>query len=342
MSLEVQRLRKFEALLVAEVVDLKALRAAAWSGVPHQCRSSTWQLLLGYLPPNRTWRESTLERKRREYAEAVPQYFDVSDAERSENHRAMLHQILIDVPRTQPGAKIFRMSVVQRALERILYIWALRHPASGYVQGINDLVTPFYFVFLSERLPKDRPVTEDDLESLSPEELLAAEADAYWCLSKLIDAIQDHYTDAQPGIQRMVYKLQNLVKRIDVPLHTHLEEQGLQFIQFAFRWMNCFLMRELSLDLILRVWDTYLAEYGAASGPSADPTASSDGFAVLHVYACAALLSKYSADLRTMEFQDLVMFLQKLPTTGWSEKDVGELLSLAYVYQSLYSQAHVS
>ena len=36
--------------------------------------------------------------------------------------------------------------------ERILYIWAIRHPASGYVQGINDLVTPFFVVFLSEYL----------------------------------------------------------------------------------------------------------------------------------------------------------------------------------------------
>ncbi|KTG04831.1 hypothetical protein cypCar_00008908, partial [Cyprinus carpio] len=34
--------------------------------------------------------------------------------------------------------------------ERILFIWAIRHPASGYVQGINDLVTPFFVVFLSE------------------------------------------------------------------------------------------------------------------------------------------------------------------------------------------------
>ena len=33
------------------------------------------------------------------------------------------------------------------------------------------------------------------------------EADAYWCLSKLLDSIQDHYTFAQPGIQRMVFKL---------------------------------------------------------------------------------------------------------------------------------------
>ena len=28
-----------------------------------------------------------------------------------------------------------------------------RHPASGYVQGINDLVTPFLAVFLSSHCP---------------------------------------------------------------------------------------------------------------------------------------------------------------------------------------------
>ena len=39
---------------------------------------------------------------------------------------------------------------VLQIFERILFIWAIRHPASGYVQGINDLVTPFFVVFLSE------------------------------------------------------------------------------------------------------------------------------------------------------------------------------------------------
>lgn len=29
-------------------------------------------------------------------------------------------------------------------------MWHMRHPASGYVQGINDVVTPFVVVFLSE------------------------------------------------------------------------------------------------------------------------------------------------------------------------------------------------
>lgn len=29
-------------------------------------------------------------------------------------------------------------------------------------------------------------------------------------------------------------------------------------MQFAFRWMNCLLMRELSMPCVVRMWDTYL------------------------------------------------------------------------------------
>lgn len=44
-------------------------------------------------------------------------------------------------------------------------------------------------------------------------------------------------------------------------LHSHLEEQGVEYIQFAFRWMNCLLMRELSVRNIVRMWDTYLVRF---------------------------------------------------------------------------------
>lgn len=46
------------------------------------------------------------------------------------------------------------LSFFPQVFERILFIWAIRHPASGYVQGINDLVTPFFVVFLSEFVSK--------------------------------------------------------------------------------------------------------------------------------------------------------------------------------------------
>lgn len=48
---------------------------------------------------------------------------------------------------------LFQQTIVQEMFERILFIWAIRHPASGYVQGMNDLVTPFYIVFLQEYFP---------------------------------------------------------------------------------------------------------------------------------------------------------------------------------------------
>lgn len=62
-------------------------------------------------------------------------------------------QIHIDIPRMSPLIALFQQKTVQEMFERILFIWAIRHPASGYVQGINDLVTPFFVVFLQEVIP---------------------------------------------------------------------------------------------------------------------------------------------------------------------------------------------
>jgi len=42
-----------------QVVDLDALKELAWSGVPSDLRPTCWQLLLGYLPPNRERRCDT-------------------------------------------------------------------------------------------------------------------------------------------------------------------------------------------------------------------------------------------------------------------------------------------
>lgn len=47
------------------------------------------------------------------------------------------------------------------------------------------------------------------------EKLGFVEADSYWCLTKLLDGIQDNYTFSQPGIQRQVTRLKALISRID-------------------------------------------------------------------------------------------------------------------------------
>ena len=117
-----------------------------------------------------------------------------------------------------------------QSLERILYVWASRHPASGYVQGINDLVTPFFQVFLStyigsckfasmSRDPNFAHADVDpelyDIANLPQNVVEAIEADSFWCLSKLLDGIQDNYIFAQPGIQRQVARMRELCCRVD-------------------------------------------------------------------------------------------------------------------------------
>lgn len=322
------KLKKVLRMLGENNMDMDALRRTSWSGVPSQVRGTVWQILLGYLPANRSRREGTLGKRRKEYQSYLAQYYHIDERERGETELSILRQIGLDVPRTSPGIKWIQHPRLQKSLERMLYIWAIRHPASGYVQGINDLATPFYLVFLStvagEALEADYEAVVD---ALSEAEFAGLEADCFWCMTMLLDGIQDHYTFAQPGIQRMVFKLNELVGRIDEDLHKHFDTQGLQFIQFAFRWMNCLLMREVSLALIIRLWDTYMSEDNG------------DGFKNFHIYTCAAFLMTFAEKLKSMEFQDLVLYLQSLPTENWEVKDIESMLSQAFIYQSLFQSS---
>ncbi|GBM07347.1 TBC1 domain family member 22B [Araneus ventricosus] len=123
---------------------------------------------------------------------------------------------------TTNGADFFLLKTIVNAInlflqafERILYILAIRHPASGYVQGMNDLVTPFFVVFLQDFIPAEADVESYDVSQLSSDALQQVEADSYWCMAKLLDGIQDNYTFAQPGIQKKVHMLKELIQRID-------------------------------------------------------------------------------------------------------------------------------
>lgn len=61
----------------------------------------------------------------------------------------------------------------------------------------------------------DGDVLNSDLSHVSDADFADVEADSFWCFSKLLDSIQDHYVFAQPGIQRMVFKLKELTQRTD-------------------------------------------------------------------------------------------------------------------------------
>jgi hypothetical protein len=93
----------------------------------------------------------------------------------------------VDILRSSPES-LFEQEITKQMFERILFIFHMRHPATGYVQGMNDLVVPFLVVFLSPYCGDQ--IGKMVLGSLSPQVLFQVEADCYWCFTILIDKIQ--------------------------------------------------------------------------------------------------------------------------------------------------------
>ncbi len=319
---------KLEALVASSSIEIEDLRRLSWPGLSSKARAKAWKILCGYLPGQASRQSEVIQRKQEEYQRYVDQYFATKD---QDVHQDTYRQIHIDIPRMSPVVGLFQQRPVQEIFERILYIWAIRHPASGYVQGINDLVTPFFLVFLRDTLDQlEQPNPEvPDLEVakvIPLERRNSIEADSFWCLTAVLDGIQDNYTFAQPGIQLKVKQLEDLIQRIDTELHNHLVSHDVSYLQFSFRWMNNLLMRELPVKASIRLWDTYLSQV--------------NGFSHFHLYVCAAFLIHWKAELmKKHDFHTLLMFLQNLPTAKWGDQEINLLVAEAYRLSYLFADA---
>mmetsp|Transcript_31535 Transcript_31535/g.58373 ORF Transcript_31535/g.58373 Transcript_31535/m.58373 type:complete len:503 (-) Transcript_31535:386-1894(-) len=173
---------QFESMLSSSSIPLRDLRKLAWNGIPPPHRPTIWKILLGYLPSTASRHKATLARRRREYKSAIKQHYDIPDDTRTNSEQETLRQVLVDVPRTMPEVPLFHNDRVRRCLSRLLYIWAMRHPASSYVQGINDLATPLIAVFLSGYFDGKDCLDGEVMGDVTDVMLEEVEADTYWCV----------------------------------------------------------------------------------------------------------------------------------------------------------------
>ena len=117
-------------------------------------------------------------------------------------------------------------------------------------------------------------------------------------------------------------EMETLLKRIDGDPQSHMEKEGLELLHFTVRWFNCLIMRELPFALVCRLWDTYIAE--------------GDNIKSFVVFVALALLVSFSEKLQGMDFQGMIIMLQKLPTTGWTYKDLELILSEAFLWTQIF------
>ena len=330
-------IKKIKEICYQDFISIEELRNICWKGIPSDdplIRAECWKILLGLYPLKKELKVSIIKRKKDEYIDMCNLYSNAlsnPDEVMNEEELKIYRQIQKDNPRTMPESSLFQHEKIQFMLTRVLYIWSLRHPASGYVQGFNDLCIPFFIVYFLEKFPEKNVDTilklnENEFKKLSEETLTEIETTIYFSLTKLLDRIQTNYTINQPGITLMIKKMELIIEKVDPKLYDYLKKFEIDYVQFCFRWMNCFLIREFPVKLILRLWDAYFSE--------------EKGFSEFHLYVCACLLLTFSEKLKAMtEFQELIVFLQNLPTSNWRIEDMDMLLAKSYSIKMLYSNS---
>ncbi|XP_028760720.1 TBC1 domain family member 13 isoform X2 [Neltuma alba] len=166
----------------------------------------------------------------------------------------MVAQIDRDLLRTHPDMPFFSgdSSFSRRnkeAMKNILLLFARLNPAIRYVQGMNEVLSPIYYVFS----------TDTDKENAAN-----AEADSFSCFVRILSDSVDHFCqqldDSSSGILSTLSRLSELLQINDEELWRHLEFKTKVKPQFyAFRWITLLLTQEFSFDKILRIWDTLLS-----------------------------------------------------------------------------------
>ena len=86
------------------------------------------------------------------------------------------------------------------------------------------------------------------LSYVSKEKLCAIEAT--YCVYCNHTTLSAHFVTIINSCSACCFSAENL--------HSHLECHNIEYLQFAFRWMNNLLMREMPLHCVIRLWDTYL------------------------------------------------------------------------------------
>ncbi|XP_051125751.1 rab GTPase-activating protein 22-like isoform X2 [Andrographis paniculata] len=143
-----------------------------------------------------------------------------------------LHQIGLDVVRTDRTLVFYEKQENLSKLWDILAVYALFDLDVGYCQGMSDLCSPMIIV-------------------------LEDEADAFWCFVHLMRRLRGNFrgTERSVGVEAQLGKLASVTQVIDPKLHQHLETLGAGNYLFAIRMLMVMFRREFSFADALYLWE---------------------------------------------------------------------------------------
>jgi len=189
-------------------------------------------------------------------------------------------------------------------------MYAKLNPGVGYVQGMNELLGPIYYVFATDPRVEWRA---------------HAEADAFFCFTQLMSEVMNNFIKtldhSAVGVKGHMATLNRLLRTKDPQLWAHLEHLKIDPQFYSFRWLTLLLSQEFELPDVLRLWDTLLAD--------------AQRFSHLH-YVCIAMMIAVRDTLLAADFATALRLLQAYPPSS-----MDSLLELArQVAQPAFRASH--
>jgi len=112
-----------------------------------------------------------------------------------------------------------------------------------------------------------------------------------------MDRLEQHFV--QTSVSERLAHLTFLFRSMIPDLYTYFEEEEVEFRDWAVSWTKYLFARELPVEKLWRLWDTYFA--------------LDEGFE-LHVYVCIAILQHYRETLEELEQSEIKTILARLPS----------------------------
>lgn len=301
-----QRKQAFNEAL--EKNDLEALHLLAFAGCPDETdagplRCAVWKRLLGVMPQHEKQLHQDYVRFVEEVDRGKPVAGDPLGGTDPQWQQywadvALKKEIGKDVRRTHSGLHFFSSSSAALfPLERILFVFAKLNKGIGYVQGLNELLAPiFYVVATSSSSSNNNSNNNGEKETSSsssgvPEE---SESLSFFCFTNMMSqlGLRDCYdrthdslssTTSSPsssssssssvfssssssslshptGIGHSLRALELSLRRHCPIAYRQIRRCGVRSAHFAVRWLTLMCAQDLTLPDTLRLWDALLSD----------------------------------------------------------------------------------
>ena len=146
------------------------------------------------------------------------------------------------------NSEILKFETHSDVLERMLYIYAKMNKDVGYIQGMNEIISPIYYCYSLDKTC--------DLENI--------EADTFWSFSALMEDIKKYFINInnkeKGGICDKINLFELMISKIHKDIFIKFQNNKIRIFHFAFRWINLFFSQQFILPDLIRIWDTIFCE----------------------------------------------------------------------------------